>query len=525
MSSMVRMATLAASVAVFALTANPAFAEPGNVKLASLEQSQPATSRSLALAVNKTALIEFDVDVDDVIIANPTIADVSARDSRRMAVMALNEGESNIIFLDRQGRTLLTLDVTVGGRGVTELEDLLSRYLPNSSINAEYVNGTVLLSGEAGTLSEVDQAVQMASRYVEEDAPVINFISVSGKDQVLLKVRIVEMQRSVTKQLGVNLTGNLGLGDLASETVSDLFDTVTGLPLLDAGGEQLQGIVPAAPFSRSFQLSTTNNFPISGGSLGGLSLGGSYQNYVGGTLQSSAGAAIDALERIGLVRTLAEPNLTAISGEAAKFLAGGEFPVPVGQDDDGITIEFKPFGVGLGFTPVVLSEGRISLKVSTEVSELTEQGSLGGNSGSFVDSATGEVVTFNGISIPGLKVRRAETTVELPSGGSMVMAGLIQEQTRQNLDAIPGMKDLPVLGALFRSRDFINEETELVVIITPYLVDPTDPQNLRSPDDDLVLARDAQTVLFGRINEVYGVDGASTDKNARPSGPIGFIFD
>ena len=192
-------------------------------------------------------------------------------------------------------------------------------------------------------------------------------------------------------------------------------------------------------------------------------------NTAGNGAVTKATGMIQAFERVGLVRTLAEPNLTAVSGEAAKFLVGGEFPVPSGQDENGrVSVEFKPFGVGLGFTPVVLSDGRISLKLSTEVSELSNEGSFTLSNGNGAPALT----------IPALSVRRAETTVELPSGGSLMIAGLLQQQTKQNIDALPGMTSLPILGALFRSRDYLNGETELVVIITPYIVDPTHPQDL-----------------------------------------------
>lgn len=204
-----------------------------------------------------------------------------------------------------------------------------------------------------------------------------------------------------------------------------------------------------------------------------------------------------ALERVGLVRTLAEPNLTAISGEAAKFLAGGEFPVPVSRDLQGnIVVEYKPFGVGLSFTPIVLSKGRISLQISTEVSELT-------NTGAFTLTQLGST---QGLTLPALAVRRAQTTVELPSGGTLAIGGLIQQQTKQNLDLLPGVKDVPVLGALFRSRDFQNNETELVVTVTAYLVNPVAPAQIAGPDDGYAVPSDPETVLLGRLNAVSGKD-------------------
>jgi pilus assembly protein CpaC len=227
------------------------------------------------------------------------------------------------------------------------------------------------------------------------------------------------------------------------------------------------------------------------------------------------------LERIGLVHTLAEPNLTAISGEAAKFLAGGEFPVPVGRDRDGnITIEFKQFGVGLAFTPVVLSKGRISLQISTEVSELTNTGALTLAGASFVDPQ-GRTITTQGLTLPALAVRRAGTTVELPSGGSLAIGGLIQQQTKQNLDSLPGVKDLPVLGALFRSRDFQNNESELVVTVTAYLVNPVSPAEIARPDDGYVVPTDPETILLGRLNAVYGKD--VKPRSDAPKNAVGYI--
>jgi pilus assembly protein CpaC len=229
-----------------------------------------------------------------------------------------------------------------------------------------------------------------------------------------------------------------------------------------------------------------------------------------------------AMERAGLVKTLAEPNLTAISGEPAKFLAGGEFPVPTSRDREGnVLITFKPFGVGLGFTPVVLGKGRISLRVSTEVSELTTDGAFVSQGASLVDG-NGDVVTVPGVTIPSLRVRRAETTVELPSGGSIVMAGLIQESTKQNIDGLPGVKDLPVLGQLFRSRDFQNSETELVVIVTPYLVKPTSQDQLALPTDGFAPASDLETIFLGNLNTIYG---GPTGTASQMQGPIGFIIE
>ncbi|MCK5750267.1 MAG: type II and III secretion system protein family protein, partial [Oricola sp.] len=254
---------------------------------------------------------------------------------------------------------------------------------------------------------------------------------------------------------------------------------------------------------------------------GGLGLTGARPN-PDGTLRN-LNATFQAFETNGLVRVLAEPNLTAISGESARFLAGGEFPVPVGQDDGVITIEFKEFGVGLGFTPLVLSKGRINLKISTEVSEVTTENAFFVPGSTTVDEE-GNLVTTAGLSIPGLSVRRANTVVELPSGGSLVMAGLLQEDMRSTIEGIPGVKDVPVLGQLFRSRNYTNNETELVIIVTPYLVNPTHESKLLDPTEGFVPASDAEAILMGNLVSTYGLAGAGVNE-ASLQGPMGFILD
>ncbi len=477
-------------------------------------------SEELTLTVNKSYMIEFNADIDDIIVANPGIANVTARDRRRVAVMGVSPGESNIVFLDRSGRQIkvLNISVTDGVAGLDQLRGLIKKYVPNSKVQIESVNGRIILAGSVPNLSAADRVMQLAKPYAKDDTSLLNLMAITGKDQVALKVRFVEMQRSVIKQLGINLSGSIGFGEFSQRMFETALNPLTGLP-------QLTGQILPSAWANSSTVGISNSFPIAGTALGGLAANLGYQNLVDGRQQSSVGAAFNALERVGVVRTLAEPNLTAISGEAGRFLVGGEFPVPVAQDEGKISIEFKPFGVGLGYTPVVLSEGRISLQLSVEVSELSTQGGFQSDSIAGTDPNTGQAIIGQSITIPALKVRRAETTVEIPSGGSLVIAGMIQEQSKQTLDGVPGLKDAPVLGALFRSRDFQNDETELVVIVTPYLVDPTDPQNLRDPDRGFVSARDARTVFFGKLNQVYAVPGSAPDKVSAPKGASGFIFD
>ena len=235
-------------------------------------------------------------------------------------------------------------------------------------------------------------------------------------------------------------------------------------------------------------------------------------------------ASIEAFERAGLLRVLAEPNLTAISGEAARFLAGGEFPVPVSSEDGQVSVEFKPFGVGLGFTPVVMSGGRISLRLSTEVSELTSEGAI--NTGDTpIRNDDGTTTVIRGITIPALQVRRAETTLEMSSGSSIVLAGLIQERTRHALEGVPGVMNTPVIGSLFRSRDFINSETELVIIVTPYLVRPTSGDQLRTPADGFVNPGEGESLLSGRLNALYRAPESEQGDGRRLQGPHGHVIE
>ncbi|MEZ5937209.1 MAG: type II and III secretion system protein family protein [Hyphomonadaceae bacterium] len=497
--------TITVALASAVLMTHGAFAQEASnlsgapVRKMTMESGPTAgKTQTLSLTVNRTYMVELDTDVDDIIVASPDIVSISAQSRRQVAIMGLKPGASNVVFLDGSGRKLLNLDVSVtnGVAGVAELQDLIKRYVPGSKVQVENVNGRIILAGSVQNAQSADRAVTLAAQFVDKPDQVLNLMTILGKDQVALKVRIVEMQRTMVKQLGINLSGSVGFGEL--------------------NGTEWQNL---------FEGSTNNSFNIAGSALGGLSASVGSVNMVGGAVQSSVAAGLNALERVGLLRTLAEPNLTALSGESAKFLAGGEYPIPVAQDQGKIGIQFKPYGVGLGFTPVVLSEGRISLQVSTEVSELSPIGSYQSTGVSGVDPTTGVAIVTSSISVPALKVRRAETTVELPSGGSLVIAGLIQQQTKQSLEGVPGVKDTPILGALFRSRDFQNDETELVVIVTPYLVDPTDPQKLRTPDEGYVTARDAETVFFGKLNEIYKVPGSNAGTTTAPKGSGGFILD
>ncbi len=447
-------------------------ASAGDARLVKIDQGGVGqVSRSIVLGLNKAAIVELPVAARDVLVSNPAIVDAVVRTNRRTYLIGLAVGQTNAFFFNESGQQILNLEIRVA-RDLAGLRESLRQYFPKARIDVESINDHVVLSGMVASASDASKAQDFAARYIGGDKEhVLNMLGIEGKEQVMLKVTVAEMQRSVIKQLGVNLSSAASFGDFA------------------------------------LQLSTSNSFSVQGGSLGGLTAEPSYN---GDDLQG----AIRALERDGILRTLAEPNLTAISGESAKFLAGGEFPVPTSRDRDGnVQLEYKPFGVGLNFTPVVLSEGRISLKISTEVSELSSEGAY------VIQGTDGD-----GITVPGLKVRRAETTLELPSGGSLVMAGLLSDSMRQNIDGVPGVKDVPVLGQLFRSQDYQKNETELVVIVTPYLVDPTSRKNLALPTDGFAPASDMDTILMGRLNATYGARGAAPGNNSL-QGPVGFVVD
>jgi pilus assembly protein CpaC len=444
-------------------------------------------SETLNLPLSKAAVIHLPVDAADVLVTNPEIANAVVRTPTRAYVLGMSVGQTNVFFFDGNGQLILDLDIRVE-RDLAPLQEALIRFLPDSRVTAEAMNDHIVLSGSVPSASAADTALRIAQRWSADPEHVMSMLSIEAREQVMLSVRIVEMQRTIVRQLGINLSTAGSSGEF------------------------------------NFAVATQNEFSLVGRFLNGLSAGVDWTSGNPGGI-TGVSSLLQAMERVGLVRTLAEPTLTAITGESANFLAGGEFPVPVGRDRDGnVVIEYKSFGVGLGFTPLVLSEGRISLRISTEVSELTTQGALTLSSTAVTDDAGNIIGTVPGLTIPALNVNRAETTVELPSGGSLVLAGLIQEETRQNLDGVPGVQNIPILGALFRSRDFESQETELVVIVTPYLVDPANPNGLSTPADGLQNADEASALLFGRINRVYSVPGSDTGEQGW-NGPVGFLFE
>jgi pilus assembly protein CpaC len=456
------------------------------------------TSRRIVLALSKATVIQLDADARDVLVSNPEIVDAVVRTPRRIFLLAQKTGQTNAFFFDAAGKQIMSLDIRVE-KDTGDLGAMIHANIPGSEVKVSGLNDNVVLTGTVASAQDSTRAQDLAARFAGDPTKVVNMLSVGNSEQVMLKVRVAEMDRNIAKQFGVNLQeAALVAGVPIISSTSNQFGLI-GHALSDASGGQIGNVCPAAFLSTS-----ATPAPVS------------CPNNLQGALQ--------ALDQIGLVHILAEPNLTAVSGETARFLAGGEFPVPSGRDTQGnVSITFKEFGVGLSFTPVVLSAGRISLQISTEVSELTNTGAFTLSGGTTTDPTTGLTVTAPGLTIPALNVRRAQTTVELPSGGSFAIAGLMQHTTKQVLEEFPGIGNMPVLGALFRSRDFQNNETELVVLVSAYLVNPTTEAKLSAPTDGYQTPTDPETLLLGRLNSTYKHDTRTAPGQKTASGSVGYI--
>ncbi|MCK1515230.1 type II and III secretion system protein family protein [Bradyrhizobium sp. 190] len=470
--------------AVAALTLNPALTP---VVASDYRVAAPATTdgqmnaRFVSLGIGKSFVIDLPREIKDVLVADPKIANAVVRSTQRAYIIGAAVGQTNIVFFDSTGAQIAAYDIAVK-RDLNGVRAALKQSLPNSDILIEGVGDGVVLSGTAASPVEAQQAADIAARLVGGSDRVVNSIAVRGRDQVMLKVTVAEVARNIVKQLGIDLTASMNYGTAVVNFNNTNPFTALGRPLV---GTNLASAAFGSP--------------------------------------ATVTATLRAMETAGVVRTLAEPNLTAISGESATFIAGGEFPVPAGYSCDPTThvcttsISFKKFGISLNFTPVVMTEGRISLRVMTEVSELSNDNSI-----TLSQSVTAS--TVNSLTIPSVKTRRAETTLEIPSGGSMAMAGLIQEQTKQAINGFPGLAQLPVLGSLFRSRDYVNNQTELMVLVTPYVVRAVAQKDLSRPDDGFASASDPQADLLGSINRIYGVPGR-VEKARNYRGTYGFITD
>ncbi len=465
--------------AATAMTLNPALVPAvasDSRPIAPIAADGQMNARFLSLGIGKSIVIDLPRDIKDVLVADPKIANAVVRSAQRAYIIGAAVGQTNIVFFDSAGQQIAAYDIAVK-RDLNGVRAALKATLPNSDIQIEGLGDGVILTGTAASPIEAQQAGDLAARLAGGAEKVVNSIAVRGRDQVMLKVTVAEVARSIVKQLGIDLSGQLNYGTAVVNFNNANPFTATGQPLV--AGNAITTSFGSAP---------------------------------------SVSATIRAMESAGVVRTLAEPNLTAISGESATFISGGEFPISTGVTCQTTpagsvgqcapSIAFKKFGISLNFTPVVLTEGRISLRVMTEVSEVSNDNSI----------------NVTGIQIPSIKTRRAETTLEIPSGGSMAMAGLIQQQTKQAINGLPGLSQLPVLGTLFRSRDFINNQTELMVLVTPYVVRAVAQKDLSRPDDGFAAASDPQADLLGSINRIYGVPGrVEPARNYR--GTYGFITD
>ena len=471
--------------AVAALTLNPALTPvvASDYRVAPVAADGQMNARFLALGIGKSVVIDLPRDIKDVLVADPKIANAVIRSAQRAYIIGAAVGQTNIVFFDSAGQQIAAYDIAVK-RDLNGVRAALKQAMPNSDIQIEGIADSVVLSGTAATPIEAQQAGEVAARLVGGPDKVVNSIAVRGRDQVMLKVTVAEVARSIIKQLGIDLSATMNYGSAAVT-----FDNNNPFTAL---GKSLSGNTAVGGFGSSIR----NGLPV-----------------------PSVQATIRAMEGAGVIRTLAEPNLTAISGESATFIAGGEFPIPAGYSCDPITracttqISFKKFGISLNFTPVVMTEGRISLRVMTEVSELSIENAITLNQAG------------SSLTIPSIRTRRAETTLEIPSGGAMAMAGLIQEQTKLAVNGLPGLSQLPVLGSLFRSRDFVNNQTELMVIVTPYIVRAVAQKDLSRPDDGFAAASDPQADLLGTINRIYGGVPGRVEPARNYRGTYGFITD
>ena len=482
----VSMLVLAAGV--LAVAAPVGMAEKGDLKDV-VKKSK--AHKPLYIPLGKAELIDLPADVADVLVANPAIVDVTAIQSKRLYAVGLSVGDTNLIALDSEGNVIRKMDIHVK-YDLDAIQALINELYPEEDIRIGSIHDQILLTGKVSNPAVASKAMNVIGHYVSDltdeskpaDELVSNMLEVGGEQQVMLQVRIVEAARSVIKELGVEtnlndpdeLSATTIFGARPSESVSRSIDSVA----LGAGAGLALNEDPAGV---ARILADTG--------LRGV---------------GAIGVFLRALEDENLVNVLAEPNLTAISGEKAGFLAGGEFPVPVGRDQTGnVVVEFREFGVSLNFRPTVVSEDRINLQMNTEVSSLDFE----------------SAVTLADLNVPGLDVRKTDTTVEMASGSSLMIAGLLQSEVAKGYAGLPGIAKTPVLGDLVKSRSFQRDETELVVFVTPYLVKPY-AEKKRAEQVTHVAARPLANAFESNIRKAYGV----TDKTLFSSDePFGYLLE
>ena len=420
------------------------------------------------LTLNKTLELRLPSAVRDVIVGSPKIADVVVRSPTQLFLVGKAIGDTNVFLLDAEGKIIERFEVTVHP-DTDSVKQTLASLLPGEPIEVTGAGDSIVLSGSVSSDGVVNRAASVARRFVDEDAKVINMLRISNEQQVMLRVRVSEINKSAIKNLGIDWN----LNDVAiGKGIFDFGQTATGNFTDDVVG-------------------TVGASAVGLGPIGSLD------------------ATLSVLEQQNLSKTLAEPNLVTVSGEASNILVGGEFPVPIAQQDNTISVDFKQFGVALSFLPVVLDSGRISLKVGTEVSSIDQAASI----------------IIGDLQIPGLKVRRATSVVELPSGGSIMLGGLLQNDVISGLNGLPGLMNIPVLGQLFRSEAFQHNETELVITVTALLVKPVQPKLLALPTDGFAAASDLDLYFLGHLQNIYVKQPVPTGHNAPAlQGPIGYII-
>jgi pilus assembly protein CpaC len=440
---------------------------------------QQGVSATLNVPMNRAVVVESDVPFAELSIANPGIADISSLSDRTIYVLGKSPGLTTLTLLDGAGQLITNVDVKVAA-DVTEFKERLRQILPGEKIEVRTANDGIVLSGVVSSSQRLQRALDLAERYAPER--VSNLMSVGGVQQVMLKVRFAEMQRNVSKSLSASLAldGSIFGGDVGVNGGSNTVNTIG-----------------------SVNNSLTGNIPTTNENAGALLFG-----FNSGALQ--VGLLLEALEQKGVVRFLAEPNLTALSGQEAKFLAGGEYPVPVAQSDGEITVEFKPFGIELNFIPRVVDADVINLEMMAAVSA--------------IDPTNG--ISVNGFEIDAFSRRETSTTVELRDGESFAIAGLIQDDFLDNSRQLPWIGDVPVLGALFRSASYQRSQTELVIIITAHLVTPTRGEALALPTDRVKPPTERELFLFGRTARTERVGGAAGEVAKQDfSGSYGYVMD
>ncbi len=456
----------------------------------------PAMAGDYVVPVGRSSLVELPVDMGEVIVANPDVADVYVHGKTKVSIIGKALGRTTVRIFDTKSQLIRGIDVTVG-YDLPAIRKSLKEFLPFEAIGVEMVNTNVALTGQVSSISAADKAIKVVNEYVSpafgpnaeataiegQPSKILNLMSVTAGQQVMLRVQVGEMRRTAIKALGFNMQAIRN----GANTVFSI-GTGSGIAGIANGG----GAISAFPVETQGTTAPRGVF------------GASYTNSSGDGLAG----ALEALERDGLFKVLAEPNLVAMSGEEANFLAGGEFPIPVQAQDNEISIEFKPFGVSVDFTPIVLSESRIRVQVEPEVSEITDEGAI----------------IINNLQIPALATRRAKTTVELAPGESFMIAGLIQDEMQSTIENVPGVSEVPVLSALFRSTEYQREETELVLAVTPYLVDPLVSGDVKLPTDELKPASVMESFFYGALGSLSD-DAERISQTPSLEGPIGFMVD